>query len=182
LIVRTPHSNFAQFERAFLSGFPDLWIEYRSSSVRESLVGLPIIHIEQLEFPVPSIYELYISRSDEANPNCNASFTIDSSQIRGIGFSAPSLGGYTISYSILSTLETGYLVHDSIDTFYALFDNDTFYSQATLVPAQIVCRPTVSAPASPTPTEEFTFERIVTSHRKRIIIRFSGLTFSSWDW
>jgi hypothetical protein len=172
LIVRTPQSNFIEFDRVLFSGNPELRIEYLSTSVRENLVGLPIIHIGQLEFPVSSIYDLYISSSAETNPNCHPSFTIDSSRIRGIGFSVPSLGGYTISYSSLSTLETGYLVHNTSASFDALFDNDTFYSTPV---------PSTTQPASPTPTDEFTSDVVRMSHRKRIIIRFSRMTFPFRD-
>jgi hypothetical protein len=115
-----------------VSGYADLWIEYLSTSVREGLIGLPIIHIGELEFDFPSIYELYISLSDRPNSNCNRSFTINSSHIRGIAFSVPSLGNYSISYAASLPRQSGYLFHDSINTFAALFDNDTFYSKASL--------------------------------------------------
>jgi hypothetical protein len=133
--IRTPQSNFVEFERAMFSGNPELWIEYLSTSVRENIIGLPIIHIEQLQFNFSSIYQLYISRSDEINYDCNRSFIINSSNIRGIAFSVPSLGNYSISYATLSPRQSGYLFHDSINTFAALFDNDTFHSKADLVQA-----------------------------------------------
>jgi hypothetical protein len=173
LIVRTSHSNFAEFSETVISGDPQLWIEYVSTSVRESLVGLPIIHIEELEFPISSIYELYVTPSGEAIPNCTTSFRIDSSQIRGIGFSVPSPGHYTISYTSLSTLETGYLIHDSIDTFEPISGRDSFYSSATFHPAEIHCgpKPTLSAPASPTATDAFTFAMAAIHGMKRIIFR-----------
>jgi hypothetical protein len=79
LIVRTPQSNFIEFGSVSFSGNPELLIEYLSTSIRENLIGLPIIHIEQLEFPVPSIYERYLTPSDETNPNCTRSFRTDPS-------------------------------------------------------------------------------------------------------
>jgi hypothetical protein len=170
LIVRSPHSNFVEFESAIFAGLPDIWIEYLSTSVREKLIGLPIIHIEQLESLPLSIYKFYISPSDQTNPDCSRSFTIDSSQIRGIGFSVPSVGDYTISYRSLSTLDTGYLVHNSINTFSALFDNDNFYSGATLLSAGITCgpwparSPTASPSKSPTASDEFSADVSRFSH------------------
>jgi hypothetical protein len=120
LIVRTAQSNFAEFENVAFSGNLELLIEYFSTSDRERLIGLPIIHIEQFGFPFPSIYKLYISPSDRPTTYCSRSFTIDSWRIRGVGFSVPS--------------ETGYLVHDSIDSFPALSDSDTLYSKASFFP------------------------------------------------
>jgi hypothetical protein len=193
LIVRTRQFNFVEFDRVLFSGYPELRIEYLSTSIRETLIGLPNIHIRQSEFPFSSIYELYISPSAETNRNCNPSFRIDSAQIRGIGFSVPSHEGYTISYSSLSTFETGYLVHDSMAAFDALFNNDTFYSKATPMSAMIPCARTAapspttskSLPAtasnSPPTTDEFTSDVVGMSQRKRIIIRFAGATFALWD-
>jgi hypothetical protein len=127
LIVRTPVSNFVEFGSAAFAGNPELLIEYSATSVPESLTGLPMIHIGQLEFPFPSIYKLYV---------CNRSFTIDSSQVRGIGFSVPSLGNYSLLYESSSPFTTGALVHDSVDSFAALAHSDTFYSSANFVPNQ----------------------------------------------
>jgi hypothetical protein len=61
-----------------------------------------------------SISGLHISLLDQ---NGNQSFTINSWLIRGIGLSVPSAGNHGISYAKSSPLETGDLLHDSIDVF-----------------------------------------------------------------
>jgi hypothetical protein len=133
LIVRTSHSNFAAFGQSVISGNPELWIEYLLDSVRESLVGLPIIHIEQLAIPISSIYKLSIAPSDRGTSNFSRSIIINSSRIRGIGFSVPAIGDYSLLYESLSSFETGYLVHHWIYSFSAVAGNDTFYPYAAFV-------------------------------------------------
>jgi hypothetical protein len=87
--------NRTAFDRPNFSAHPELLIEYLSTSVRESLIGISIIHIEQLQFVYPSMYKLFISPSDERNLTFTRSLTTNSSEIHGIGFSVPSIGNYS---------------------------------------------------------------------------------------
>jgi hypothetical protein len=149
LNIRTPQSTFVEFGEAIFSGHPELFIEYLSTSIRESILGIPIIHIEELKFPLPSIYQLYITASDRVNPNTKPSFTVNSSNIRGIGFSVRSTGNYSILYESLSPFERGYLIHDSLNFFSSLADNDTFYPNASFVANPT--SPSDSIPPDPSP-------------------------------
>jgi hypothetical protein len=163
LTVSTPQSTFVDFQNSVFSGSPELRIQYRSTSVRELLIGLPIIHIERIDFLFPSIYELHISPSNQTITDFSRFFTLNSSEVRGLAFSVPSLGNYTISYRSRSPVETGYLIHDSMNSFAALANNDTFYSIATINSTNIACSPnptaeqTVTASESPNiATDEYT--------------------------
>jgi hypothetical protein len=86
-----------------------------------------------LEFHISSIYELSISPSDQGNPNWRRSIIVNSSQICGIGLSVPAIGNYSLLYKSLSSLETGHLFLDSIYSFSAVADNNTFYPHPDFV-------------------------------------------------
>jgi hypothetical protein len=95
--------------------------------------------------------------------------TIDSSEVRGLAFSAPPLRNYIIAYRSRSPVETGYIIHDSLNSFAALADNDTFCSIAEASAAD------VKLPSSLCPefTEEF-------GHRRFFILRYAEYFFVAW--
>jgi hypothetical protein len=115
--------------QSLISGSPDLYFEYISHSSRESLTGLPILHLESISFPYSTVYSLRIQRESETGVGSERELTFDANRSRGFAFTVDSVGNYSIIFNSLPPESSGRLGHDGVLSFFASDPSDNLYSE-----------------------------------------------------
>jgi hypothetical protein len=124
LTAVTSASNLINFNTVSFSGSPSLYVIYAASSSKEKLTGLAMIHLASVTFPCNSSYEVTVTCDD-----FKRTVSFNPWDGRGFGISVPFLGNFSISYNSKCHSSEGILVHDGLDTFAALANNDNVYTK-----------------------------------------------------
>jgi hypothetical protein len=137
-----------------ISAAPEGYFEYLSTSLREGLTSLALLHLESVPLPSKGLYRLRITGADEATDGIVRTALFDGIRSRGCAFSVPSLGNHTISFESVAGASTGSLEKAGVRSFAATAVHDNFYSEVSLaIPPQ---SPSVSGSPEATPKPTLT--------------------------
>jgi hypothetical protein len=104
---------------------PELYFEYSKVSSRESVVGVPLLHLESILLPQPAVYDITIREIGGLVSGIERTVSFNSRRSRGCAISVPSIGNYSIFFESILMNASGYLHHNQDFSFaaYSLSDN-----------------------------------------------------------
>jgi hypothetical protein len=151
VIVITGYRKIGSSSSWGISGNPDLYFEYVSSSEKEELTALELLHLRNISLPYPAIYALMVR---ESAGEFARTVIFNKDQSTGCAFSVPDVGNYSISFESVSPGVVGLLHFDGNVLFSVNESGDNIYDTVDFIlsPTPSVTRtPTLSA----TPTAVF---------------------------
>jgi hypothetical protein len=130
----TSAANLIESGTVTFSNSPSIYTIYTGPSTQEQFTGIAMIHIESVSFPCDIVYEVKVSGADPGNAALKRFVLFNPAQARGFAISVPSGGNYRLDFSSQSAVRrsSGFLPTDSVSTFAATENRDTFYTQATV--------------------------------------------------
>jgi hypothetical protein len=131
LTVVTAASPFVTSGNVSFSGSSSMYTIYTAESQREQVVGLPVIHVESVDFPSQLYYGLKVFGAHKGNAGFARSVLFNSGSARGFGISVPSPGDYRISYKSLHSAPRGLLIYNESTTFAVPDANDTLFTNVS---------------------------------------------------
>jgi hypothetical protein len=134
-----------EFDTLNFSDGSEIYTIYTGSSIPEFIRGIPIIHIEFAASLPYQISNLIVHNRDEATEVFAREVLFDSTAHRGFAISVPSIGNYSFASLSNDSLLCHALSLDSVATFAALIEADTFYKDVGIGEEEVICHP-------PTPT------------------------------
>jgi hypothetical protein len=111
-----------------ISGNPMFYFEYIFRSSEENFILFPLIHLNSISLPYPTVYVLTIRATDSG---FERNVVFNSSRSTGCAFSVPDIGNYTISFKSASPSTLGGLRHEGGFEFSAEVWADNFYENVT---------------------------------------------------
>jgi hypothetical protein len=155
-IVR--YRQVASSSNLAISGNPQLYFEYLSTSVLETLDGIPLLHLESISLAYAALYRFTLRQATASDPGFQRGVLFNSDRALGCAFSVPSIGNYTISFESASPGVNGQLHRNGTFVFEADKQAETLYydveywldptPRATSTPSE-----SRTPPKSSTPTE-----------------------------
>jgi hypothetical protein len=150
----------------------DLYIVYAERSTREQFTGIPLIHIESVQFSSNLTYEVTVRGAEARIGYLSNGVFFDPNKARGFAVSVRSPGNYTMCYAATDGSSSGFMMYDNMAIFAALAANDTMYADAEESDGDANC--------SAVATNVFTVRGSLQSHNTKRIIKFSTYTFMVW--
>jgi hypothetical protein len=136
-----------------VSGSPNVYFEYLSASSAEESLKMPLLHLESISLPHPTIYRLTIRRSALDDPGEEVQqIAFNKSRSRGCAFSVGSVGNYSIRFTSELPRLQGLLHHNGDFDFSADAERDTLYLNVDYLP-DATLPPTSSSTAQFTPMD-----------------------------
>jgi hypothetical protein len=145
----TGASKMIDFSTVKFSASSEIYTIYTGTSSKESMTGLPIIHV-QFATSLPYRISHLVMRSSLSEAIVRE-VLFNSTAHRGFAISVPSTGSYTFTGTSDEAFWCRLLVLNDATTFAASTKADTFYDGVRITEDEVVCPPTRTPLATHTP-------------------------------